>query len=61
MLRWALIFLVVALVAGGLGFTGVVGAAAGIAQILFLLFAGAFLLLLLFAWLGGGPRPRDVV
>jgi len=38
MLRWALIFLVVALVAGLLGFGGVAGASAGIAQALFYIF-----------------------
>ena len=41
MLRWALIFFVVALIAAGLGFTGLAGAAAGIAKILFWLFVGA--------------------
>lgn len=35
MLRWALTFLLVALVAGALGLTGVAGAAAGIAKGLF--------------------------
>ena len=35
MLKWALIFAVVALIAGGLGFGGVAGAAAGVAKILF--------------------------
>jgi uncharacterized membrane protein YtjA (UPF0391 family) len=34
MLRWALIFLVVALVAAIFGFTGIAAAAAGIAKIL---------------------------
>jgi uncharacterized membrane protein YtjA (UPF0391 family) len=38
MLRWALVFLVVALIAGALGFGGVAGASAGIAQILFFIF-----------------------
>jgi uncharacterized membrane protein YtjA (UPF0391 family) len=38
MLRWAIIFAVVALVAGLLGFTGIAGAAAGVAKILFFLF-----------------------
>ena len=61
MLRWALIFFVVALIAAGLGFTGLAGAAAGIAKILFWLFVGIFLLVLLTALIGGGPRPRDVV
>ena len=38
MLRWAVIFLVVALVAALLGFGGVAGAAAGIAKFLFVAF-----------------------
>ena len=61
MLRWALIFFVIALIAGSLGFTGIAGAGAAIAKILFWLFGGIFLLILLVTWLGGGPRPRVVV
>jgi uncharacterized membrane protein YtjA (UPF0391 family) len=38
MLRYAVIFLVIALIAGFLGFSSVMGAAAGIAQILFFVF-----------------------
>ncbi len=38
MLGWILLFLLLALVAAGLGFGGIAGAAAGIAQILFLVF-----------------------
>jgi uncharacterized membrane protein YtjA (UPF0391 family) len=38
MLRWAVIFLVVALVAAVLGFGGIAGAAVGIAKFLFVLF-----------------------
>jgi uncharacterized membrane protein YtjA (UPF0391 family) len=38
MLKWALIFAIVALIAGGLGFTGVAGAAAGVAKLLFFVF-----------------------
>jgi len=38
MLRWAVIFLVIALVAALLGFTGIATAAAGIAKVLFFLF-----------------------
>jgi uncharacterized membrane protein YtjA (UPF0391 family) len=41
MLYWTLVFLVVALVAGLLGFTGIAAASAGIARVLF----GIFLLL----------------
>ena len=44
MLYWALVFLVVALVAGALGFGSVAGASAGIAQILFFIFL-AFLVI----------------
>jgi uncharacterized membrane protein YtjA (UPF0391 family) len=38
MLKWAVIFLIIALVAGLLGFTGLASAAAGIAKFLFVLF-----------------------
>jgi uncharacterized membrane protein YtjA (UPF0391 family) len=37
MLRWALIFLIIALVAALFGFTGIAAAAAGIAKLLFFL------------------------
>lgn len=43
MLRWALIFLVVAIVAGIFGFAGIMLAAAGIAKLLFYLFLVLFL------------------
>ena len=42
MLRWALIFLVVALIAGALGFGGIAGTSMGIAQILFFVFVVLF-------------------
>ena len=38
MLYYTLIFLVIALVAGALGFGGIAGASAGIAQVLFFIF-----------------------
>ncbi|MEO5806958.1 DUF1328 domain-containing protein [Devosia sp.] len=38
MLKWALIFFVVSLIAGGLGFTGLSAATGGIAKILFFIF-----------------------
>jgi len=38
MLRYAIIFFVVALIAGVLGFGGIAGASAGIAQIIFYIF-----------------------
>jgi uncharacterized membrane protein YtjA (UPF0391 family) len=46
MLRWALIFLVIGLVAGLLGFTGVAGASIAIAKIQFFIFIALFLVLL---------------
>ena len=43
MLSWALTFLVVALIAGLLGFTSIAGAAMGVAKILFFVFLVLFL------------------
>ncbi len=53
MLKWALIFAVVALIAGALGFGGIAGAAAGIAKILFFLFVGGFLEFLVLGIMAG--------
>jgi uncharacterized membrane protein YtjA (UPF0391 family) len=47
MLRWALAFFVVALIAALLGFGGIAVAAAGIAKILFYVFLILFLVTLL--------------
>lgn len=47
MLRWALIFLVIGLVAGLLGFTGVAGASIAIAKTLFFIFMLIFVVLLI--------------
>ena len=44
MLRYAIIFLVVALLAAFLGFGGIAGAAAGVAKILFYIFVVFFLI-----------------
>ncbi len=46
-LKWALIFLVVSIVAGLLGFTGVSAASADIARVLFYIFVVIFLVLLI--------------
>lgn len=48
MLRWAIIFLVIALVAALFGFGGIAGAATSIARILFFVFLVLFILSLLF-------------
>ena len=47
MLRWAFIFLIVGLIAGLLGFTGIAGASIGIAKFLFFLFVAMFVVLLI--------------
>lgn len=47
MLHWALIFLVIALVAAILGFGGIASAATGIAQVLFVVALVLFLVSLL--------------
>ena len=46
MLRWAFIFLVIGLIAGILGFTGVAGASFAIAKLLAFIFLAIFLVLL---------------
>lgn len=46
MLRWSLTFFVFGLIAALLGFTGVAGAAIGVAKILFFLFLALFLITL---------------
>lgn len=46
MLKWALIFAIVAIVAGALGFGGIAGAAAGVAKLLFFVAVVGFLLFL---------------
>ncbi len=47
LLKWALIFFVVALIAAAFGFTGIAAGAASIAKILFYLFLGIFVVLLI--------------
>ncbi|MBE2283872.1 MAG: DUF1328 domain-containing protein [Prosthecobacter sp.] len=44
MLHYTIVFLVVALIAAALGFSGVAGTATGIAQILFFVFLVLFLI-----------------
>jgi uncharacterized membrane protein YtjA (UPF0391 family) len=55
MLGWALTFLVVALIAGLLGFTTIAGAAMGVAKILFYIFLVLFLVSLVMHFVRGRP------
>ena len=57
MLYWAVVFLIVALIAGLLGFGAIAFAAAGIAKILFFI----FLVLTLVALVAGALRGRPPV
>jgi uncharacterized membrane protein YtjA (UPF0391 family) len=50
MLTWALIFLVIALVAGALGFTNVAAGAATIGRVLFGIFLVVFVVLLMLSF-----------
>ena len=56
MLGWALAFFILAIVAAALGFGGVAGASAGIAQILFFVFLA--LLVVRISHDGGNPSRR---
>lgn len=53
MLKWAIIFFVVALLAAVLGFGGIAGAASGIAQILFYVFLIVFAISIVMHLIGG--------
>ncbi|MEO8636928.1 MAG: DUF1328 domain-containing protein [Gemmatimonadales bacterium] len=53
MLRWAMMFLILALVAGLLGFGGIATASAGIAKTLFILFLIIFGVMLVMGLVAG--------
>lgn len=55
MLRWAFIFLIVALAAAILGFGGIAGAVAGVAKILFFVFLLLFIVGLMMHLVRGRP------
>jgi uncharacterized membrane protein YtjA (UPF0391 family) len=55
MLHWALVFLVLGLIAALFGFTGIAGASIGIAKVLFFVFIAVFAVMLLMGgWRGRG-------
>jgi uncharacterized membrane protein YtjA (UPF0391 family) len=53
MLRWALLFLLISIVAAALGFTDIAGAAASIAKVLFAIFMVVFLVFLVLGIMAG--------
>jgi len=57
LLYYALVALIIAIIAGALGFGGIAGTATGIAQLLFYVFIIVFIIVLLFNFMGRrGPR-----
>ncbi len=56
MLYWALIFLIVAIIAAVLGFGGIAQVSAGIAQVLFFVFLVLFLISIAFGMAGRRHR-----
>lgn len=48
MLKWAIIFFVISVIAGFFGFTGVASGARGIAKVLFFIALAIFLIVLVF-------------
>ena len=52
MLGWAVVFLIIALVAALFGFGGIAAASAGIAKLLFFIFLVLFVVSLIFGWRG---------
>ncbi len=51
LLGWAVIFLIIALIAGAFGFGGIAQASAGIAKVLFFIFIVVFIVLLVMNFL----------
>jgi len=56
LLGWALIFLVVAIIAAALGFGGIASASTGIAKVLFFIFLVVFIVLLIMGLMAGSAR-----
>jgi uncharacterized membrane protein YtjA (UPF0391 family) len=52
MLGWAVVFLIIALVAAIFGFGGIAAASVGIAKLLFFIFLVLFVISLIFGWRG---------
>lgn len=61
MLGWALAFFLLALVAAALGYGGIAGTMAGIAEILFFIFLVLFVVALVAGLIGGRRRIRPPV
>ena len=60
MLKWALIFFIVSIIAGLLGFSGVAAGAASIAKILFFLFLAVAIGIVILAVMAGKKISRSI-
>jgi uncharacterized membrane protein YtjA (UPF0391 family) len=60
MLSWVFTFLIIALIAGALGFTGIAGTSIGIAQTLFYIFLVLFVISLLVHLVRGSGHKTDL-
>lgn len=60
MFRWAIIFLVIALIAAIFGFGGIAGTAAGFAKILFFIGLALFVITLLYSLISGRGKPKSL-
>lgn len=60
MLRWAIAFFIIAIIAAVFGFGGIAATASGIAQILFYIFLVLFLIAFLIGLLGGRTPPTPL-
>ena len=60
MLYWAIVFLVVAIIAGLFGFGGIASASAGIAQILFFIFLVLLVISLIMYFVRGRRPPPPI-
>ena len=58
MLRWSILFFVIAIIAGIFGFTSIAGSALGIAQILFVLFLIPAVIFLILAFSVAGALKK---
>ncbi|MGB8852109.1 MAG: DUF1328 domain-containing protein [Pirellulales bacterium] len=56
MLRWAILFLIVAIIAAVFGFGGIAAAATDIARLLFVVFLVLFVISLFLGWRSTAPR-----
>jgi uncharacterized membrane protein YtjA (UPF0391 family) len=60
MLTWVFTFLIIALISGALGFTGLAGTSIAVAQMLFYIFLVLFIVSLLVHLVRGGDSKTDL-